>query len=212
GAREESETLGVVGIIAGGSAIERVAIEKLGILDKIKPHPGLRAAGDHRSEAILVVEGNRDAANHGGCVRELGLPVARQINTHLMPQGCEGAGQSADHVGQASDLGKRNPFRCRECDMHQNPPGKTRFSRARYDGIRVAGASLPSAIMRAVFQSICPRKRGSTCRRSFPHAAPNISPSWDNTFWPAIASPCRSSMPSGRRPSTPSSKSAPGAG
>ena len=86
GAGEQSEAFGVIGIIAGGCAVERVAVEVRRIFDKIKSHAALAASGDNRGEAIFVIERDGDAADHSGGISELGLAIARQIDADLMPE------------------------------------------------------------------------------------------------------------------------------
>ena len=130
GARKQREALGVIGIIPGGRAVKRVAIEVLGTLDKVKTYAGLASAGHHRGKAIFVVERNGDAAHHGRRIGQLGLPVTRQVDAHLMSQRGQCARQCAHHVRQSAGFRKRHTFRRHECDMHESLPGKTAFLRA----------------------------------------------------------------------------------
>src|SRR5258707_7724879 len=86
GAGEKGEALGIVGIVARRSAIERIAIKKLRILDKIEANSGLAASGNDRRETILVVKWDRDAPDHGRGLGESGLAVTRQVDGHLMSE------------------------------------------------------------------------------------------------------------------------------
>ena len=95
---EQREALGIVGIVARGCSVKSVALEELGVVNKIEAHSGLASAGQYRCEPILVVEGNGDAAHHRGRISQLGLPVAGQINAHLMAQRRQGARQCSDYV------------------------------------------------------------------------------------------------------------------
>jgi hypothetical protein len=101
GARKHGEALGVIGIISGGSAVESFAVEVGRIIHEVKLNPGwrIRARGDDRAEAILVVEGDGDAAHDSLRVGEFGLTIARNVDAHLMSQSGQGTGQGADHVG-----------------------------------------------------------------------------------------------------------------
>src|ERR1019366_7012907 len=100
------ETFGVIGIVPRGSAVKRVAVEVLRTVDKIKAHSGLASAGYHCGEAVLVVEGNGDAAHHGGRISQFSLPVTRQIHSHLMPQRSQRARQCAYHVRKSAGFRK----------------------------------------------------------------------------------------------------------
>src|SRR4030088_2295410 len=86
GTGKKGEALGIIGIVARRSAIERLTIKKFRILDKIEANPGLAASGDNRRETILVVKRDRDASNNGSGVGQFRLAVARQVNGHLMPE------------------------------------------------------------------------------------------------------------------------------
>ena len=126
GATEQRVALGVVGIISGGRAVERIAIEIWRILDKIRTHAALAGSRHDGSEAILVVERNRDAAHYRRRIGQLGLAVTRQIDADLMPERGQGAGQSANHVGQSASLGIGNPFGSDECDVHEGGTSRAR--------------------------------------------------------------------------------------
>ena len=65
GAGKQRETFGVVGIVAGGSAVECLAIEEWRIIDEVETHSRVLAATDDRTKAVTVVEGNGDAAHDG---------------------------------------------------------------------------------------------------------------------------------------------------
>ncbi len=84
-AREQRKALRIIGIISRGRAVQRVAIEILRALDKIKPHSGLASARHYRCKAVLVVERNGDATYHGSRIGEFGLLVTRQVHADLMP-------------------------------------------------------------------------------------------------------------------------------
>ena len=70
-------------------------------------------------KAILIIEGNGDAANDRAGIIEFGLPIARDVDADLVSEGGEGAGQSANNVGQAASFGKRHAFRSHKCDVHE---------------------------------------------------------------------------------------------
>src|SRR3981081_3320689 len=98
-AGEEGEALGVVGIVAGRSAIEGIAIKKFRILDKIEANTGLAASGNNRRETILVVKWDRDAAGDGRWLGEFGLAIARQVDGYLMEERAEGIRRPGRKVG-----------------------------------------------------------------------------------------------------------------
>ena len=78
GAGEQREALGVVGIVAGRKCRRARRDRKTADTRRSRMvDTGLAAAADHRAEAVVVVEGNGDAADHGAGVSELGLAVAR---------------------------------------------------------------------------------------------------------------------------------------
>src|SRR5216684_4687923 len=118
GAGEQSKALGVVGIVTRRSAVERIAIEELRILDKIELNTGLAASGDNRRETILVVKWDRYASDDGRGVGEFGLAVARQVDGHLMPESGQGLGQGAHYISQSAGLGERDAFGSNESDVH----------------------------------------------------------------------------------------------
>src|SRR5712672_2121918 len=118
GAGEKSKALGVVGIVARRSAVERLAIEEFRILDKIELHASLAASGDNRSETILVVKWDRDASDNGSGIGKFGLAVARQVDGHLMPESGQGLGQGADYISQSAGLGERDAFGSNQSDVH----------------------------------------------------------------------------------------------
>ena len=134
GAGEQSEALGIVGIVAGRSAIEGIAIEVLRVLDEVESHAALAASAHDGGETVLVVEGDGDAANDRGGIGELGLAITRQVDADLMTQGSEGAGQGANDIGQSASLGKWNTFGSDECDVHEcgTSRGAHDFRGARY--------------------------------------------------------------------------------
>src|SRR5882672_9463294 len=80
GTAEQRIALGIVWIVACGRSIKRLAVKIFGTLHKVKSHPRLTPARNHRRETILVVEGHSDAADHRRRVGELGLTVARKID------------------------------------------------------------------------------------------------------------------------------------
>ena len=47
GAAIERETLGIIGIVAGGSSVERFTVKKRRIVDEVELHPGTFSAVQH---------------------------------------------------------------------------------------------------------------------------------------------------------------------
>src|SRR6266851_2132404 len=120
GAGEKGEALGIVGIVTRCSAVERIAIKKLWILDKIEAHTGLATSGDDRRETILVVKWDRDAPDNSCGFSEFGLAVARQVDGHLMPERGQRARQGAHYISQSAGLGERDAFGSNESDVHES--------------------------------------------------------------------------------------------
>ena len=119
GAGKQSKALGVVGIIAGGSPVKRIAIKKRGILDKVEIDSGALAAADHGTEAVAVIERYGDAFDHGPSILEQGLAVAGKIDAHLVSGRNQGPRQRTHYVGQSARLGEWHTLRGRKNDVHR---------------------------------------------------------------------------------------------
>jgi hypothetical protein len=138
GAREQGEAFGVIGIVPCGSSVQGVAVEIWRIFDKIETHTCLSSSGNDRGKTIFVVEWNGYATDDRGGIAKFGLPVTREIDSDLMPEGGESTGQSAHDVGQAAGLGKRDAFRSGKCDIHECGTSSGAYVRwARYDEVKV---------------------------------------------------------------------------
>src|SRR5437762_4552154 len=76
----------------GRGTIERIAIEKWRIINKVELHPGMLAAADYRTEPVAVVERHGDAAHHSLWVLKLSLTIQGKIDAYLMTSGNQGLG------------------------------------------------------------------------------------------------------------------------
>ena len=92
GARKQSKALGIIGIVPGRGTIERIAVEKWRIINKVELHPGMLAAADYRTEPVAVVERHGDAAHHSLRVLKLSLTIQGKIDAYLMTSGNQGLG------------------------------------------------------------------------------------------------------------------------
>src|SRR5581483_8441503 len=101
--RIQRKTLGIVGIIARRSPIQRFAVEKRRVFDEVKMDSGMASAAHDRAKTVLIVKWDRDAAQRGFGVGQLGLPIFGKVNRHLMTEAGEGARQSAHNIGQRSE-------------------------------------------------------------------------------------------------------------
>src|SRR5271157_5581570 len=117
--REQREPLGVVVIVAQRGAIERVAVEVRRIVDEIELHSRAHAAVEHGTEAVTVIERNRDAGDDLAGIVEPGLPVTRKKDSDLVAQVGESGRQGANDICQSAGLGKRYALGCRKGDMHE---------------------------------------------------------------------------------------------
>src|SRR4051812_29572499 len=104
GPGEQSETFGIVGIIAGGRTVESIAVEIRRVFHKIEADATLNASGNDRRKAVLIIERHGDAADDGGRIGKLGLAIAREVNADLMPESGQSARKGADHIGQTAGL------------------------------------------------------------------------------------------------------------
>src|SRR6266576_1895826 len=86
-AGEHGKTLGVIGIIAHRSSIERLAIEVRGILHEVVTNAAVSAPGHDTAKTILVVVGDGDTSHHSLRVSELCLAITWQIHADLMALG-----------------------------------------------------------------------------------------------------------------------------
>ena len=93
GAAVERKALGVVRIVAGRSAVERVALKKRRVIDEVELHPGALSSIQHRAEAILVVKRDGNAGQKHLGVRELGLFIFGKIDGDVVAQLRQGLGQ-----------------------------------------------------------------------------------------------------------------------
>ena len=106
GAREQREALGIVVIVAQRGAVESIAVEVRGIVDEIELHSSTHTAVDYGTEAIPVIEGNRNAGDDLARTIEPGLLVTRKKDGHLLSQVGECGRQGANHVRQPAGLGE----------------------------------------------------------------------------------------------------------
>jgi hypothetical protein len=97
--REQRKTLGVVGIVSGGSSIERFAVELRRVVNKIKAYARVTASGDPRAEEVVVIKRHSYAADNRLGIGEFSLAIPRQIYTHLVAGSHQGSRQSAHDVG-----------------------------------------------------------------------------------------------------------------
>ena len=120
--REQRKAFGVIGIVPDGRAVESVAIEVGRVVDEVVADAVLVPGGDDGAEAVLVVKGNRDTAQHGPGINQLGLAVTGKVDADLVPLGSQRTGQSTHHVGQAAGLRKGQTFRRGKSNMHEDEP------------------------------------------------------------------------------------------
>src|ERR1700757_3257140 len=88
-AREQREELGVIGIVPDGRAVESVAIEVRRVVNEVVADAVLVPGGDDGAEAVLVVKGNRDTAQHGSGINQPGLTVTGKVDADLVPLGSQ---------------------------------------------------------------------------------------------------------------------------
>src|SRR5437763_8351962 len=137
GTAVERESLGIIGVIAGGRAVERVALEKRRVVNEVKLHAGLLAAIEHRAEAILVIERDGYAAQDSTRLGQIGLLVFREINGDFMSEGGHGARQRSDNVREATSFGERNALRRRKRDSHSEGPPRQSWPHPKQRSARV---------------------------------------------------------------------------
>src|SRR5262249_41252709 len=109
--RIQREALGIVRVIAGGGAVQGLAVEELGAIDKIKLHAGVAAAIDHGAKAVLIVKGNGDAPQHDLAAGQPGLFIFRQVDGNGVAQCGERLGQSAHDIGKSASFGEGHALR-----------------------------------------------------------------------------------------------------
>src|SRR5208283_3483826 len=118
-AAEQGETLGIVVIVTQRSTVEGFAIEIRRVVNEIELHSRAYAAVKYRTEAVPVIEWDRDAGDDFARILQLGLFVTRKKDGDLVPQISERERQGTDDVCQPASLGKRHALGCREGDMHE---------------------------------------------------------------------------------------------
>src|SRR5208283_4675678 len=116
-AAEQGETLSIVVIVAQRSTVEGFAIEIRRVVNEIELHSSAYAAVEHRTEAVPVIEGDRDTGDDFARILEPGLFVTWKKDGDLMTQMSESERQRADDICQPASLGKRHALGCRKGDM-----------------------------------------------------------------------------------------------
>lgn len=108
--------LGVVRKIAGGSAVDTVAIEIVGIVDEIVLDAAEDAAIGNGRKAQAGAHGNGEAGADG--VFGFCGAIAWEDDSDFLALRGEGSGEAFDDVGETASFGKRQAFGGYEKDFH----------------------------------------------------------------------------------------------
>ena len=117
-ATEQGKALRVVVVIAQWSPVQRVAVEKRRIVDKIDLHSITNAAVQYGAESIAIVERDRDTPDRLAWVVDFRQSITRKVDGYFVPDSCQFLGEGPHHVSEAAGLRKRNAFGRCERDMH----------------------------------------------------------------------------------------------
>src|SRR5277367_5528735 len=85
--REQRKTLSVVGIVSGRSSVQCLPVKIWRVLNKIEAYARVTSTSHHRTEPVVVIEGNGNAADNRLRVREFGLAITWNIHADLVPGG-----------------------------------------------------------------------------------------------------------------------------
>src|SRR5579864_3093231 len=154
-ARVEGKALGVIRIIAGGGAIQAIAVEKRRIVYKVKLHAGVAATIQDGTKPVLIIKGYGDARQQRFGVCDPGLFIFGQVDRNVVSECSQCLGECAYHIGKAAGLGERNALRSGEDNVQD------RASEHQCNTIK---------------KSKWEQEAGSIC-------AALIKPSWDRIFW-----------------------------
>jgi len=111
-----TEAFGIVREIARGCAVDAVAIEVGGIVNKEIVNAVEKSAVGNGGKSQARAERNCKAwHHHGGGFR---ATVTGKNHGDLVPTGDQSFGQRFDYVGEAARFGKRQAFGCHEQDSH----------------------------------------------------------------------------------------------
>ena len=102
GAAEFAVALGVVGVVAGRSTVEPVAIEVGGIVDKEIADSSEERAIRNGGKAQAIAERNRQTWDDRGVGS--GTALSREYDGDFVPLRDEGFGESLDHIGETAGL------------------------------------------------------------------------------------------------------------
>ena len=130
---KQPKALRVIGIVAGGGFIEKLAIEKLRAIDEIKLH-SIRSASIHYGRKTVVVrERDGQTSNRDPPFPQmfLHLPIKGQIDRHLVALPHQLPGQRTDYFCNSARLRVGNAFRRGKNDMHCQHPFSFRPTRFR---------------------------------------------------------------------------------
>src|SRR6202040_837308 len=95
-------------------------VQKRRIIDKVELHSGALPAAHHRTEAVAVVEGNGDAANHLLGLLERGLTVEGHIHADLVSGAGQGPRQRSHDVSHPAGFGEWHTFRSGKNYVHES--------------------------------------------------------------------------------------------
>lgn len=142
GATEFAVALGVVGKIAGAIAVDAVAVEIAGIIDKKIAHTVENGAIGNGGKAQAATHGNGEAGHHHGS--GFYSAIAGQNDGDFVTLRGQGFGQGLDYVGEAASLGEGKAFGGGEEYSQDSVTGNAVrtervFGTAPFYAIRVAG-------------------------------------------------------------------------